>query len=250
MKIVIIGGTGLIGSKLAKKLRKLDHEVIAASPSSGVNTITGEGLNEVLKGAQVVVDVSNSPSFEEKAVLEFFQTSTRNLLAAEAAGGVQHHVALSIVGVERPPGNPYFRAKLAQEKLIKESGLPYSILHSTQFFEFSASIAQIGTVGEEVHISTGLFQPVASDDVVEALANITIGEPINGTIEIGGPERSGMDDFIGRFLKWTKDSRQLVSDEHALYFGGEVTDQLVPGNNPIIGKLKYEDWFATQYVKM
>ncbi len=250
MKIVIIGGSGLIGSKLVNKLRQLEHEVIAASPASGVNTITGEGLNEVLTGAQVVVDVANSPSFEDKAVLEFFETSGRNLLKAEAIAGVKHHVALSIVGVDRKPGNGYFRAKLAQEKLIKESGVPYSILHSTQFFEFTAAIAQSGTAGEEVHVSTGLFQPVASDDVVAALAKIAIVEPINGTIEIAGPKRSGMDEFIGLFLKWTNDPRHLVPDKHARYFGEEINDQsLIPGDNPIIGKLKYEDWFRTQYVK-
>src|SRR4051812_13866746 len=222
MKIVIIGGTGLIGSKLTNKLRQLGHQVNAASPASGVNTITGEGLKEVLKDVQVVVDVANSPSFEDKAVMEFFQTSGRNLLAAEIAAGVKHHVALSVVGTERLPDSGYLRAKLAQEKLIKESGIPYTILHSTQFYEFAGAIAQSGTIGQEVHISTGLIQPIASDDVVAALADITIGKPLNTTVEVGGPERLRMDEFIGLFLKETNDPRHLVADEHALYFGTEV----------------------------
>jgi len=250
MKIVIIGGTGLIGSKLANRLGKLGHEVLAASPASGVNTITGEGLNEALKGAHVVVDVANSPSFEDKAVLEFFETSGRNLLAAEALAGVKHHIALSIVGTDRLPDSGYLRAKVAQEKLIRESGIPYTILHSTQFFEFAGAIAQSGTIGQEVHISTGLVQPIASDDVVAALARITVGDPLNSIVEVAGPERLRMDEFIGFFLKETNDPRHLVADKHARYFGAELKDELVPGDNPIIGKLKYEDWFSTQYMKV
>lgn len=250
MKIVIIGGTGLIGSKLVNKLRQLGHEVIAASPASGVNTITGEGLNEVLKDAQIVVDVSNSPSFEDKAVLEFFETSTRNLLAAEKAEGVKHHVALSVIGTDRLPDSGYLRAKLAQEKLIRESGMQYTILHSTQFFEFAGSIAQSGTIGQEVHISTGLVQPIASDDVVAALTDVVIGAPKNSIVEVAGPVRLPMDEFVGNFLKATNDSRKLVADENALYFGTKLKDELIPGENPIIGKLRYEDWFRTGYVKV
>jgi uncharacterized protein YbjT (DUF2867 family) len=248
MKIAVIGGTGLIGSKLVNKLRQLGHEVIAASPSSGVNTITGEGLDEVLNNAQVVVDVSNSPSFEDKAVMAFFKTSTTNLLKAEKAAGVGHHVALSIVGVERPSNIVYFHAKEAQEKLIKESGIPYSILHSTQFFEFAGGIAKSGEVGNEVHVTTALFQPIASDDVVAALFDITIGAPLNATVEVAGPERLGMDEFVGMFLKETEDPRRLVPDKNAPYFGAVVNDQtLVPGENPRIGKIKFKDWLHAQH---
>lgn len=251
MKIVIIGGSGLIGSKLANKLRQLGHEVIAASPASGVNTITGEGLNEALKDAQVVVDVANSPSFEDKAVMEFFQTSGRNLLTSEASAGVKHHIALSVVGTDRLPDSGYLRAKVAQEKLIKESGVPYTILHSTQFFEFAGAIAQSGTIKQEVHISTGLVQPIASDDVVDALADIVAGDPLNATVEVAGPIRLRMDEFVGFFLNATNDPRELVADKHALYFGTELNDlSLIPGENARIGKLKYEDWFSNQYMKV
>ena len=251
MKIVIIGGTGLIGSKLVNKLRVLGHEVIAASPASGVNTITGEGLNEAFKDAAVVVDVSNSPSFEDKAVLEFFKTSTRNILNAEKTEGVKHHVALSVVGTDRLQGSGYFRAKQAQEDLIKESGIPYTILHSTQFFKFAGAIAQSGTKGKEVHVSTALVQPIASDDVVKALADIILGEPLNKIIEVAGPVRLRMDEFIGNFLKMTEDPRHLVSDKHTPYFGIELNDQsLVPGDNPILGKIKFDEWFRTGYVKL
>ncbi|MET0635848.1 MAG: SDR family oxidoreductase [Chitinophagaceae bacterium] len=250
MKIVIIGGSGLIGSKLSNKLRQLGHEVIAASPASGVNTITGEGLTEALKGAQVVVDVANSPSFEDSAVLEFFQTSGRNLLRAEVIAGVQHHVALSVVGTDRLPDSGYLRAKLAQEKLIKESGVPYSILRSTQFFEFVTSIAQAGTVGQEVHISIGAIQPIASDDVVDALLDITLGAPLNGVAEVGGPVRMPMSEFIGEFLTITDDPRRLVPDKHAKYFGTEIDElSLVPGDNARLGTMKFGEWFKTQYKK-
>jgi len=243
MKIVIIGGSGLIGSKLVNKLRQLEHEVVAASPSSGVNTITGEGLGEALKGAQVVVDVANSPSFEDKAVMEFFQTSGRNLLAAEASAGVRHHIALSVVGTDRLQESGYFRAKMAQEKLIRESGIPYTILHSTQFFEFVGAIAQSGTVGQEVHMSPALVQPIASDDVVAAMVDITIGTPLNTTIEVAGPERLRLDELVSRFLGINQDARKVVTDVHARYFGVELNDQsLTPGNNPRIGSIRFEDW--------
>src|SRR5262245_11940158 len=222
MKIVVIGGTGLIGSQLVNKLRQLDHTVIPASPDSGVNTITGEGLSEVLNDAHVVVDVSNSPSFEDKAVMDFFQKSTMNLLAAATRAKVKHYVALSIVGTDRVTGSGYFRAKLAQERLIKESAVPYSILRSTQFFEFAGGIAQEGTTGNEVQISTGAIQPIASDETVAALADIVIGAPANGTAEVGGPVCMPMSEFIRYYLVSIEDSRQLIPDEHALYFGVEL----------------------------
>jgi uncharacterized protein YbjT (DUF2867 family) len=250
MKIVVIGGSGLIGSKLVNQLSQLDHTVIAASPQSGVNTITREGLDEVLTDAEVVVDVSNSPSFEDHAVLEFFRTSTQNLLQAERRAGVQHHVALSVVGSERLPASGYLRAKMAQEELIKASGMPYSILRSTQFFEFAAGIANAGMVGQEIHMSTGAVQPIASDEVVKELVDIVVGPPLNTTVEVGGPVRMTMYDFIRSYLKATNDPRPVVADEHALYFGTELDDKaLVPGKNPRLGKTRYEDWFSTQLVK-
>jgi uncharacterized protein YbjT (DUF2867 family) len=251
MKIVIIGGSGLIGSKLVNKLRGLDHEVVAASPASGVNTITGEGLDEALVDAQVVVDVSNSPSFEDKAVSEFFLTSGRNLLNAEATAGVKHHIALSVVGTDRLQDSGYFRAKLAQEKLIKQSGIPYTILHSTQFFEFAGAIAQSGTIDQEVHVSPAAVQPIASDDVVTALVDITLGTPLNSTVEVAGPVRLGLDEFVRFFLDATHDTRRVVTDQRAPYFGVELNDQsLIPGEDPRIGNTKYEDWFNTQYIKV
>ena len=250
MKIVVIGGTGLIGSKLVNKLRQLDHTVIPASPESGVNTITGEGLNDVLKDADVVVDVSNSPSFEDKAVMEFFETSTSNLLTAATYANVRHYVALSIVGTDRLPGSGYLRAKLVQEDLIKRSGIPYSILRSTQFFEFAGRIAQAATIGNEVHISTGTIQPIASDETVAALVDVVIKPPINSTAEVGGPVRMPMSEFIRYYLTATEDPRQLVADKHALYFGVEVNDaSLATGENARLGKIKYEDWFTKQLVK-
>jgi uncharacterized protein YbjT (DUF2867 family) len=245
MKIVVIGGSGLIGTKLVNRLRKQDHEVVAASPASGVNTITGEGLAEALAGAQVVVDVANSPSFEDKAVLKFFETSGRNLLAAEATAGVRHHVALSVVGTDRLLESGYFRAKMAQENLIKASKIPYTIVRSTQFFEFTGAIAQSGTVGQTVHLSPALFQPIASDDVAAAMADVTVGAPVNGTIEIAGPKRVRLDELVGRFLTATQDPRKVVTDNHARYFGVELNDQsLTPGDNPRIAPTRFEDWLS------
>jgi uncharacterized protein YbjT (DUF2867 family) len=245
MKIVVIGGTGLIGTKLVNKLRQSGHEVVAASPASGVNTITGEGLAEALAGAQVVVDVANSPSFEDKAVLEFFETSGRNLLAAEAAAGVGHHVALSVVGTDRLQENGYFRGKMAQENLIKASKIPYTIVRSTQFFEFVSGIAQSGTVGQTVHLSPALVQPIVSDDVAAAMADVTLGAPVNGTIEIAGPERVSLAELVQRFLSANQDPREVVTDVHARYFGAELNDQsLTPGDNPRIAPTRFEDWLS------
>ena len=247
MKIVIIGGSGLIGTKLAKKLQQLGHEVVAASPASGVNTITGEGLAEVLSGAQVVVDVSNSPSFEDKAVMDFFETSSRNLLAAEKSAGVKHHVALSVVGTERLQESGYFRAKLAQENLIKKSGIPYSIVHSTQFFEFLGSIAASGAAGEAIHLSPAPIQPIASDDVAAAMADTTVGEPVNGTVEIAGPERVSLAELVKRYLAKINDLHEVTPDVHARYFGAELNDlSLVPGSSPRIGSVNFETWFSNQ----
>jgi uncharacterized protein YbjT (DUF2867 family) len=245
MKIVVIGGSGLIGTKVGSRLRQKGHEVVPASPNSGVNTVTGEGLAEALAGARVVVDLANSPSFEDKAALEFFETSGRNLLAAEAAAGVTHHVALSVVGTDRLLEMGYFRAKMAQEDLIKASGIPYTIVRSTQFFEFTGAIAQAGTVGQTAHLSPVLFQPIASDDVADAVADVTLGAPVNGTIEIAGPDRVPIDELVGRFLSATHDPRTVVADAHARYFGIEVNDQsLIPGDNPRIGATRFEDWLS------
>jgi uncharacterized protein YbjT (DUF2867 family) len=245
MKIVVIGGSGLIGTKLVNRLRQKGHEVVAASPNSGVNTITGEGLAEALAGAQVVVDVANSPSFEDKAVLEFFETSGRNLLAAEAAAGVGHHVALSVVGTDRLPDSGYLRAKLAQEKLIKASKIPYTILRSTQFFEFLNGIAQSATDGQTVRLSPAFLQPVVSDDVASALADLTLGAPLNGTVELAGPERISLDELVRRYLSAKRDPREVVADVHARYFGTELNDQsLTPGDNPRIGPTRFADWLS------
>src|SRR6202045_4247189 len=220
MKIVVIGGTGLIGSKAAALLRAGGHEVVGASPKSGINTITGEGLKEAMAGAQVVIDLANSPSFEDKAVLEFFETSGRNLLAAEAAAGIRHHVALSIVGTDRTPDNGYFRAKVAQEKLIEASATPYTIIRSTQFLEFLGGIAASGTDGNTVRISPGLFQPIAADDVAAIVADVALAAPRNGIIEIAGPERAPFNEIVARYLKAVGDPRTVVSDPEARYFGG------------------------------
>ncbi len=245
MKIVVIGGSGLIGTKLVNKLRQLGHEVMAASPSSGVNTITGEGLATALAGAQVVVDVANSPSWEDKAVLDFFETSGRNLLAAEAAAGVGHHVALSVVGTERLLASGYFRAKMAQETLIKASPVPYTIVRATQFFEFVGGIAQSATDGQTVRLSPALVQPIVSDDVAAALADVTLGAPLNGTVELAGPERLRLDELVRQFLSAHRDARKVTTDVHALYFGIELNDQsLTPGNNPRIGPTRFEDWLS------
>ena len=245
MKIVVIGGSGLIGTKLVNKLRELGHEVVAASPTSGVNTITGEGLAEALAGAQVVVDVANSPSFEDAAVLKFFETSGRNLLAAEAAAGVGHHVALSVVGTDRLLQSGFFRAKMAQEDLIKASKVPYTILRSTQFFEFLNGIAQSATDGQTVRLSPAFVQPVVSDDVAAAMADVTLGAPVNGTVELAGPERLRLDELVQRFLSANHDARQVVADVHARYFGAELNDQsLIPGDNPRIAPTRFEDWLS------
>jgi len=243
MKIVVIGGSGLIGAKLVNKLRKSGHEALAASPSSGVNTITGEGLAEALGGAQVVVDVTNAPSWEDKAVLEFFETSTRNLLAAEAAAGVKHHVALSVVGTDRLLQSGYFRAKMAQEDLIKASKISYTIVRSTQFFEFVNGIAQSATDGQTVRLPPALMQPIVSDDVAAALAEVTLAAPVNGTVELAGPERLRLDELVRRFLSAKHDARQVVTDIHARYFGLELNDQsLTPGDKARIGPTHFEDW--------
>lgn len=245
MKIVIIGGTGLIGTKTVARLQAKGHEVLAASPNTGVNTITGEGLAEALEGAQVVIDLANSPSFEDKAVLEFFETSGRNLMAAEKAAGVGHHIALSVVGTERLQDSGYFRAKLAQEKLIKAAGIPFTIVHSTQFMEFLAGIAQSGTIEGKVHLSPAFVQPIASDDVADAMADVALAAPVNGTVEIAGPERSRLSDLVARYLKASGDARAVVVDPEARYFGARLEDgSLVSDNNPRLGRIGFEAWFA------
>jgi uncharacterized protein YbjT (DUF2867 family) len=245
MKIVVIGGTGLIGSKLVAALRQRGHEVLAASPDSGVNTLTGEGLAPALVGAQVVVDVSNSPSFEDAAVMKFFETSSRNLLAAEAEAGVRHHVALSVVGADRMTESGYMRAKTAQENLIKASGIPYTILRSTQFYEFMGRIADSFSDGKVVRASPALVQPIVSDDAVAALADVTLGTPANDTLEVAGPERARLDELIRRFLISRNDAREVTPDVHARYFGTELDDRsLVPGGNPRIGATKFDTWLS------
>lgn len=247
MKIVVIGGTGLIGTKLVNNLRQLGHEVVAASPRSGINTITGEGLAGALAGAQVVVDVANSPSFEDKAVLEFFETSGRNLLAAEATAGVRHHVALSVVNADRLPDSGYMRAKVAQEKLIKDSKIPYTILRATQFFEFLSGIAESGTDGQTVRLSPALVQPIASDDVAAALTGITVGAALNGMIEVAGPEKFRLDELVQRFLSANNDGRKVITDIHARYFGIELNDHsLTPGDKPRIGATNFDQWLDRQ----
>jgi uncharacterized protein YbjT (DUF2867 family) len=243
MKIVVIGGSGLIGKKLVKLLGERGHKVVAASPSTGVNAVTGKGLAEALTGARVVVDVANAPAWEDEAVLEFFETAGRNLLAAEAAAGVAHHVALSVVGTERLLESGYFRAKLAQEGLIKASKIPYTIVRSTQFFEFVGSIAQLSTKGQTVRMPSALMQPMASDDVVAILADITVGQPLNGMVEIAGPEPIPMDALVRRYLTATHDARTVITDPNARYYGIEVNDQgLTPGDNTRIGPTRFEEW--------
>jgi uncharacterized protein YbjT (DUF2867 family) len=244
MKIVVIGGTGLIGSKLVNKLREHGHEAVAAAPNTGVNTLTGEGLTEVLKGASVVVDVSNSPSWEDAAVMKFFETSTRNLLTYEAAAGVGHHVALSVVGTDRLSESGYFRAKIAQEKLIKESSIPYSVVHATQFFEFLKGLADISTDGNKVRLPHVLFQPMAADDVASGVAGIAVGPPVNG-IEIAGPEQFRLDDLVRRRLAALKDPREVIADPKALYSGAKLSEKtLVPGNNARLGPTRFETWLS------
>jgi len=243
MKIVVIGGTGLIGSKLVKKLREHGHEAVAASPNTGVNSVTGEGLADALKGASVVVDVTNSPSWEDAAVLKFFETSTRNLLANEAAAGVGHHVALSVVGTERLLESGFFRAKLAQENLIKASSIPYSIVRATQFFEFVKQIADFSTVGNQVRLPPALFQPMAADDVANAIARIATISPVNGTVEIGGPDQFRLDELARRDLAARHDPREVISDPSAGYYGIQVNERaLVPDDNAQLGGAHFEDW--------
>jgi uncharacterized protein YbjT (DUF2867 family) len=243
MKIVVIGGTGLIGSKTVAILRQGGHEVLAASPNSGVNTITGEGLKEALAGAQVVIDLANSPSFEDKAVLEFFETSGRNLLAAEAAAGVRHHVALSIVAIDRTD-NGYFRGKVAQEKLVKASGIPYTIVRSTQFMEFLGGIADSSADGNLVRLPSILFQPIASDDVSASVADVALAPPRNGIVEIAGPERAPFNEIVARYLKAAGDPREVVSDPEARYWGGRVEQySLVPLGEARLGRIGFDEWF-------
>jgi uncharacterized protein YbjT (DUF2867 family) len=243
MKIVVIGGSGLIGAKLVTKLDEHGHEAVAASPNSGVNTLTGDGLAEALDGASVVVDVSNSPSFEDAAVLEFFETSTSNLLAAEAAAGVRHHVALSVAGTERLSESGYFRAKIAQEQLIQDSSIPYSIVHATQFFEFIKSIAAAATDGNAVRLAPVLIQPIAADDVARAVAQVSVGSPVNGIVEVAGPEQFRLDEFIRRGLSARDDPREVIADPHARYFGAELGERtLVPGDDARVGRTRFEDW--------
>lgn len=243
MKIVVIGGSGLIGSNIVHRLRLDGHETVAASPSTGVDTLTGQGLAEALAGAQVVIDVTNSPSFEDRAVLEFFETSTRNLLAAEAKAGVQHHLALSIVGIDRLPDNGYFRAKVAQEVQIKNSRIPYTILRATQFFEFIEGIINSGADGDTICLSPALIQPIAADDVSAVLADLAVGAPLNGTLEVGGPDRFPLDDLARKFLAARGDKRQVVADVHARYFGSELDDRsLVTSDNSRIAATRFQNW--------
>src|SRR6266436_3364638 len=245
MKIVVIGGSGLIGSRLVTKLREHGHEAVAASPNSGVNTLTGEGLAEVLKGASVVVDVSNSPSWEDAAVLKFFETSTRNLLTYEAAARVGHHVALSVVGTDHLSGSGYFRGKIAQEKLIKESSIPYSIVHATQFFEFLKGLADISVIGDKVHLPPVLFQPMAADDVASAVGKVAVGQPVNGTVEIGGPEQFRVDELVRRRLATLKDPREVIADPNARYAGAKISERtLVPGDSARLGETRFETWLT------
>ena len=245
MKIVVIGGTGLIGSKLVNKLREQGYDAVAAAPNTGVNTLTGEGLADVLKGVSVVVDVSNAPDWEDTAVLKFFETSTRNLLTYETAAGVGHHVALSVVGTERMLEGGYFRAKIAQENLIKASSIPYSIVRATQFYEFFKAIADSSTDGNKVRLPHVLFQPMAADDVASAVAAVAIGPPVNGVVEIGGPEKFHLDEFIQRGLAARRDPREVVADPHARYYGIEVKERtLIPEDGAKLGKIRFEDWLT------
>jgi uncharacterized protein YbjT (DUF2867 family) len=250
MKVVVIGSTGLIGAKVAAILRREGHEVVAASPSTGVNVLTGEGLPDAMAATDVVIDLANSPSFEPAAVLEFFTISCRNLLAAEAAAGVRHHVALSIVGTDRMPDNGYFRGKAAQETLIEASGIPYTIVRATQFMEFIGSIAAAGADGDKVRLSPGLFQPIAADDVAAIVADVAIGAPRNGTVDIAGPERGPLAEFAARFLRAVGDSREVVSDPEARYYGGRVEERsLVPLGDARLGTIGLEEWLRRQPAK-
>ena len=251
MKIVIIGGTGLIGSKVATKLRQLGHEVIAASPDTGVNTITGEGLDDALKGADVVVDVANSPSFEDKAVMQFFETSGRNLLAAEAKAGVKHHIALSVVGTDRLQESGYFRAKQAQENLITNSAGPYSIIRSTQFFEFLKGIVASAAKGDEIHLAPAGIQPIASDDVASAVAKVVLGEPVNGIVEIAGPNQFTLPELVSIYLSRLEDTRTVKVDASARYFGALLDAKtLIPGENARLGATDFDTWIQTFVAKV
>ena len=243
MKIVVIGGTGLIGSKTVAILRQGGHEVLAASPKSGINTVTGEGLQAAMAGAQVVIDLANSPSFEGQAVLNFFETAGRNLLAAETAAGVRHHVALSIVGTDRTPDNGYFRAKVAQEKLIEASGIPYTIVRATQFLEFLGTIADTSAVGNQVRLSPGLFQPIAADDVATIVADVALTAPRSGIVDIAGPERAPFNEIVARYLKTVGDPREVVRDPEARYWGGRVEERsLVPLGEARLGRIGLDEW--------
>lgn len=243
MKVVVMGGTGLIGKKLVDRLRSSGHEVTAASPASGVNTVTGEGLNEALKDAAVVVDVTNPPLFKGTSALDFFESSGQNLHAAGARAGVKHHIVLSVVGTERLQDSDYFRAKLAQEKLAIQSGIPYTILHSTQFFEFIGAIARSGMQGDSIRMSPAFIQPVASDDVVAVLAGIVEDEPVNNIIEVAGPDKFRMDELVRKYLAVMNDDHEVITDIHAAYFGTELNDNsLIPGEHPRIGTIRYEEW--------
>jgi uncharacterized protein YbjT (DUF2867 family) len=243
MKIVVVGGTGLIGSKLVATLGERGHETVPASPNTGVDTLTGEGLAGALADASVVIDVSNSPSFEDSAVMRFFETSTRNLLAAEAVAGVAHHVALSVVGTERLPDSGYFRAKIAQEQLIEKSSIPYSIVHATQFFEFVGGIADAATDGSTVRLAPVGFQPIAGDDVARTVGRTAVGPPLNGRVEVAGPQRFRMDEFFREALADRRDPREVVTDPHARYFGAELSEStLVPGSDAMLGQTRYRDW--------
>lgn len=245
MKIVVIGGSGLIGKNLVKRLGEAGHQVVAASPSTGVNTITGEGVAEVLVDAQIVVDVANSPSFEDQAVFTFFETSGRNLLAAEAVAGVRHHVALSVVGSDRLPESGYLRAKVAQEALIKASGIPYTIVRATQFFEFVGAIAQSASDGQTMRLSPAFLQPIFSGDVAAALADVALGAPVNGIVEVAGPEKIRLDELVRRFLRAHNDTHQVITDIHARYFGTELNDQsLTPGDGARIAPTRFDDWLS------
>lgn len=247
MKIVVIGGTGLIGSKTAAILRQGGHEVVAASPRSGINAVTGEGLKAAMAGAQVVIDLANSPSFEDKAVLEFFVTSSRNVLAAEAAAGVKHHVALSIVGTDRTANNGYFRAKVAQERLVEASGIPYTIVRATQFMEFLGTIAASSADGNMIRLSPGLFQPIAADDVAAVVADVALAVPQNGIVDIAGPERAPFDEIIARYLKAVGDPRRVVRDPEARYWGGRVEERsLVPLGEARLGRIGLDEWLRSR----
>jgi uncharacterized protein YbjT (DUF2867 family) len=245
MKIIVIGGTGLIGTKVVKNLRDKGHEVVAASPSKGINSVTGEGLAQALAGGQVVVDVANAPSWEDKAVLAFFETSGRNLLAGEAAAGVGHHVALSVVGTDRLLASGYFRAKMAQENLIKASSIPYTIVRSTQFFEFVSGIAQLATEGQTVRLPAAMMQPIVSDDVADVVVDVALAKPLNSTIDLAGPEPIRMDELVRQFLSANGDTRKVITDARALYYGINVNEQsLTPGENPRLGTTRFSDWLS------